>query len=205
MEKQMKKFILSLIFVLAFSVSVFAQSESAINNSVAVSAGVTRIDSVNLFSGQAEIRKGFMNRFVVTDSFTVTDNNGSNTGQVIGNTAAVRGYINKFFVGGGASVSKLVNVNQDTDFSLNPVIQAGATFENGRLTLEPAIQLMTPDVLSDNPSRSLGGSLTGRVAVTPRFGVSVSGGVAQLRSDNKFFTSNGTTVSSGSVGVYLSF
>ena len=190
----MSKFILMLVFVLATCFEVNAQT---ITNDVRLSAGVSNVNNRTLFTGGAEVRKAFNDKFGLVDTLsTVTDSDFT----LVQNQAVVRfSPIEHVFVAGGVNVGKV----QGSDPFVSPVIQGGANFDLGRINIEPFVQLETPDLASDNPARTLSGNLTAKLRITDTFGLVGTGALRATRADNDFFHGNAERVVTG--GIYFNF
>lgn len=196
----------ALITFTAFSPVATAQS---FKDNVSVTAGVTRVSEGNtVVGGSVEVQKTLGTpKLVLDNTFSFTDNVGSNTGQVLSNNALLRGNIGDyFFVAGGASFGTSINTGFDESVFLNPTLQSGVTFNVGeRLQFEPFAQLTLPDVLSDNPTRALTGTLTTKVALADNYGLKFDVGISQVRVDNRFFKSNSQNVPFAFGGMYFNF
>jgi len=209
----MKNTFLSLLMlvalVLSFGAVAPATQAQAVVDNVSVEAGIVHVGAKsNVASGAIEVQKTLGTPKLLLDStFTFSDNEGTGTGQVVGNQTVLRGYLSEFvFVAGGATVGKTVNVSFDTELFLNPTIQAGATLPVGsRLTFEPYAQLDTPDLLSDNKLRSLTLNLNTSIAVNDRFGFTADVGITNTRADYRFFKQGGQNIPYAYGGVYFTF
>src|SRR5687768_10511544 len=191
----MKKVLFSFLLMLFMAFTINAQ---AISNDVRVSAGVVDTEGQTLFTANAEIRKSLgSNRFGLVNTLsTVTDGDTA----LVQNQAVVRfAPVKNFFAAGGISVGKF----QGTDPFVTPVVQAGANFDISRFNIEPFVQLETPDLASDNPSRTLSGNLTVKLRITDRFGLVGNGALRATRINNDFFEGAVTKVATG--GVYFTF
>jgi len=199
----MKNFILSALLVL---VSVFAVNAQTTND-VRISAGAANVSQVTTFTGSVEIRKAINERFELDNTVsTVTD------GDIflLQNRGAVKAFLtDNVFVSGGLTVGK-ANIGSQTrngsfldDVFLNPSFQGGLNFNVGQVNLEPYVQLDTPDLLSENNARRLSVALTGKVNLSPKFGIIGNGGVRSTRFDNEFFTGRAERFAQG--GVFFNF
>jgi hypothetical protein len=188
----MKKLFLVIMLVLglfAFSGEVNAQ---AVSDNVSVQAGVGHVASgTNVAAGRIELTKVLTPKLVFDNTLTLTDNVGSNSGQVLANQALLRGYIgDKFFVAGGVNFGSLINNGLNNDVFLNPSVQAGVTLPVGKgFVFEPYVQLDTPELLNDGNVKSLSANLTTRYSVNESFGLVVDAGVTQSRTNYKFLSS----------------
>jgi hypothetical protein len=194
----MKKLMLGFLVALFMVLGVINANAQAISNDVRVSAGVVSVEDQTLFTGSAEVRKSFNERFGLVNTLsTVTDGDFT----LVENRAVIRfAPTDNFFVAGGINVGKL----QGSDPFVNPTIQAGANFNLGsRINLEPFVQLETPDLASDNPQRTLSGNLTAKLRITNSFGLVGNGSLRATRTTNEFFEGGTTKVVSG--GVYFTF
>lgn len=204
----MRTFVLVVTLVLLTAFLPVASAQSVKDN-VSVSAGVVRPTEGNVVAaGAFEVQKTLgTEQFLFDNTLILSDNVGNSTGQHIANTALVRGYIGKnFFVAGGASFGSAVNTGLNEDMFLNPTVQTGVTFEVGqRLQFEPYVQLDTPDVLSNNPTRALTANLTTKVAVNESYGFIFDTGISQVRADNRFLKSGGQNVPFALGGMYFRF
>jgi hypothetical protein len=194
----MKKFVLVLAFIFALlGVGVINANAQAISNDFRLTAGVVNVENQTLFTGNAEVRKGFNDKFgLVNTVTTITDNDFT----LVQNQAIVRfAPVKNVFVAGGINVGKI----QGFDPFIAPVVQAGLNFDLGRVNIEPFVALQTPDLASDNPNRSLSGNLTAKLRVTKSFGLVGNASVSSTKPDNDFF--EGAAIRTVTGGVYFSF
>jgi hypothetical protein len=194
----MKKFVFSLgIMLMTILALVGTGNAQSISNDFRLTAGVVNVDNQTMFTGSAELRKSFSERFGLVNTLsTVTDNDFT----LVQNQAVVRfAPIKNVFVAGGVNVGKV----QGSDPFVSPVAQAGLNFDVGRLNLEPSVAVEFPDVVSDNPNRSLSGNLTAKFRVTNTFGLLGNVGVRSTKPDNDFF--EGAAIRTVTGGVYFNF
>lgn len=190
-----KKVFAILALMVAIPVGVAAQ------NSVEVSAGASNVANETAVTASVEYQRDINSRFQFEDtvSFARLDSDR----QAVANRGILRAFLtDNIFVGGGVTVGKA----KSQDVVLNPTIEAGVLFNIDRVSLEPRVQLDTPDLLSDSNARSLSAQLKMRVRVNDRFGFVGNGGVRSTRFDNRFFNEgfeNAQKFASG--GVYFTF
>jgi hypothetical protein len=199
---------MALVMVLVTFAAVHGQTQFVnpnVQSNVTIEAGVSNDEGVNSFEGSLEIQKTLGSRFMLDN--TIELSNGEET--VVGNRALLRFYPHKnLFVAGGARVFRTINVDErrfDNDTALTPSFQLGLTLNaNERLQFEPYIQVDSPDLLSNDPSRTLLGNVTVSYQLASNFGLVGDVGVGQTRIDNGFFQ-NGRAFKYAVGGVYFTF
>lgn len=190
----MKNFVLAVIMVLATVFGVSAQT----SDEVRISAGATNVAYQTAFTGNVEIRKSLNETFEYDNTLALTTD-GDN--HLVSNQGMVRGFIgDNFFVGAGLTLGKATG----SDTFLNPAVRAGVQFNVGKVNFEPYVQVDTPDLLSDNPARSLSGAVTAKLPVSNNFGILGNVGVrsTRLRNEDLF---EGAVERFATGGVYFRF
>lgn len=182
------------------TVGTIPVSAQTINDEVRVSAGVTRVEQSDTFTGRGELRKALSQRFGFNDIAFVTTN-GDDT--LLRNAALIRfSPVEHVFVAGGIGVGKFT----DSDVFVNPVVQTGVNFSLGRVNFEPFVQLETPDLASDSNVRSLSANVNVKVGVNERFGLFGQASARSSRLDNRFFTESFSSLEkTATVGVYFTW
>jgi hypothetical protein len=196
-----KWFVMVVALMMTFSFTAFPQN---VPDNVSFRGGVNA-ERENSFVGSIEIQKVLTPKLMLDN--TIDLSNGAET--VLSNRALLRGYIgDNFFVAGGVNIGRTINVNKrrfDSDTFINPSVQTGVTFNvTENLQFEPYVQIDTPDVLSDNSTRTLTGVLSVNYRLNKRLGLTGDAGIGQSRQDNGFLQ-NGRAFRYGQAGFFVNF
>jgi hypothetical protein len=197
----MKRLILVLLMVFVIGL-ISSPGYAQTTDDVRITAGVSNINHVNTFTGNVEVRKAINERFEFDNTLSMATD-GDVT--LVQNQGLVKAFLTEnVFVAGGLTVGKAnISTSPFTDLFLYPSVRAGVNFDVGVVNLEPYAELNTPDLLSDNPARSLAVALTAKTDVTDNFGVLATGGVRSTRADNEFFRGRSERFIQG--GVFFRF
>lgn len=190
-----------LLGAIALAIMIPMSMVSAQSNTIEVTAGASNVANETAFTSAVEYKRQLNDRFQFKD--TVSFSRVDSDRQAMANRSILRAFLtDNIFVGGGVTVGKA----KFQDVVLNPTVEAGVLFNVDRFSIEPRVQLDTPDLLSDNSARSLGAQLKAKVRLTDNFGLVGVGGVRSTRFDNRFFTEgleNSQKFALG--GVYFTF